>query len=160
MRGKLGGFSGWLVRCAGYTPCCRSVSASAAALQNLNSTIAPGPWRAAAGRRAGSQRAASVGFRVGFQGPQPSSLLPAAPQEDAANAFIQEHLVPQLVAANVTTVVDILRKPTADSHPGEARPCSARSTGWRQAASKLSACLWMTEAGHRRVREAFTNLCR
>ena len=43
-------------------------------------------------------------------------------QEDQANAFIQEHLVPQLIAANVTTVVDILRKPTADSHPGEARP--------------------------------------
>ncbi|KAK9845368.1 hypothetical protein WJX81_004717 [Elliptochloris bilobata] len=42
------------------------------------------------------------------------------PLEDAANAFIQENLVPQLIAANVTTVVDILRKPTADSHPGEA----------------------------------------
>ena len=55
----------------------------------------------------------------------PRFLLPP-PQEDAANAFIQEHLVPQLVAANVTTVVDILRKPTADSHPGEARPRSAR----------------------------------
>jgi hypothetical protein len=29
--------------------------------------------------------------------------------------------VPQLIAANVTTVVDILRKPTHDSHPGEVR---------------------------------------
>ena len=29
--------------------------------------------------------------------------------------------MPQLVAANVTTVVDILRKPTHDSHPGEVR---------------------------------------
>jgi hypothetical protein len=49
-------------------------------------------------------------------------------QEDAANAFIQEHLVPQLIAANVTTVVDILRKPTHDSHPGEVRSSEGELT--------------------------------
>ena len=57
--------------------------------------------------------------------------------------------MPQLVAANVTTVVDILRKPTADSHPGEARPCSARSTGWRQQA----ACMPLTSNYYRQSLE-------
>lgn len=90
-----------------------------------------------------------------------AAQCPAAPlQEDAANAFIQEHLVPQLVAANVTTVVDILRKPTADSHPGEARaPALPARLAGGQEAIRASASLCFLQAQQRK-REASTIVCR
>jgi hypothetical protein len=46
------------------------------------------------------------------------SLLRA--QESAANKFIQERFIPKLVAAGITTVVDIVRKPDENSPPGAA----------------------------------------
>lgn len=41
-------------------------------------------------------------------------------QEVAANKFIQERFVPKLVAAGITVVVDIVRKPSDESHPAAA----------------------------------------
>jgi hypothetical protein len=41
-------------------------------------------------------------------------------QEVAANAFIQERFVPKLVAAGITLMVDIVRKPDEHCHPGMA----------------------------------------
>ncbi|KAK9906825.1 hypothetical protein WJX75_008678 [Coccomyxa subellipsoidea] len=40
--------------------------------------------------------------------------------EVAANKFIQERFVPKLVAAGITVVVDIVRKPSDESHPAAA----------------------------------------
>jgi hypothetical protein len=41
-------------------------------------------------------------------------------QEVAANKFIQERFIPKLVAAGITTVVDVVRRPDENSHPGAA----------------------------------------
>ncbi len=41
-------------------------------------------------------------------------------QEVAANRFIQERFVPKLVAAGITVVVDIVRKPSDEAHPASA----------------------------------------
>lgn len=41
-------------------------------------------------------------------------------QDVAANKFIQERFIPKLVAAGITTVVDIVRKPDDNAHPGAA----------------------------------------
>jgi nucleotide-binding universal stress UspA family protein len=40
--------------------------------------------------------------------------------EEKATKFIQERFVPKLTAAGITVVVDVLRRPTEDSHPGAA----------------------------------------
>ena len=45
---------------------------------------------------------------------------PAALQEVAADKFIQERFVPKLVAAGITLMVDIVRKPGEHCHPGMA----------------------------------------